>query len=119
MVTREKTPVKLSPREWRAVQKFLSRLQAAYGKQIRQAMLFGSKARGDAESDSDIDLLLLVEKETWALKDEISGLAADINLEADLLIDIRVIGVERWQRMAKIQAGLYRTISQDAIPLAG
>jgi uncharacterized protein len=119
MVAREKISVKLSPREWEAVQKLLSRLQAAYGKQIRQAMLFGSKARGNAGSDSDIDILLLVEKETWALKDEISGITADINLDADLQIDVRVIGVERWQRMAKIQAGLYRTISQDAIPLAG
>jgi predicted nucleotidyltransferase len=118
MVTKEKIPVKLAPREWRAVQKLLSRVQAAYGEQIQQAFLFGSKARGDSNSNSDIDLLLLVEKETWALKDEISGLVADINLEADLQMDVRVIGVERWQRLAEIQAGLYRTISQDAIPLA-
>lgn len=119
MVTREKIPVYLAPREWRAVKKLLSQLQAAYGKQIRQAMLFGSKARGDANPDSDIDILVLVDKETWALKDEISGMAADINLEADLLMDVRVIGVDRWLHMAKVQAGLYRTISQDAISLAG
>lgn len=119
LILDEKVSLKLSPKEWEAVQKLLARLQTAYGKQIRQAMLFGSKARGNAGSDSDIDILLLVEKETWALKDEISGLAADINLEADLQIDVRVIGLERWQHMARIQAGLYRTISQDAIPLAG
>jgi uncharacterized protein len=119
MVAREKSSIKLSPPEWGAVQKLLSQVRVAYGKQIHKAMLFGSKARGSAGSDSDIDILLLVEKETWELKDEISGIAADINLDADLLMDVRVIGIERWQQMAKIQAGLYRTISQDAIPLAG
>jgi predicted nucleotidyltransferase len=119
MVAKEKIPVKLSPKEWQAVQKLLSQIKAAYGKQIRQAMLFGSKARGNASKDSDIDILLLIEKETWELRDEIVGIAADINLEADLLIDVRVIGIERWQQMAKIQSGLYRTISEDAIPLAG
>ena len=30
--------------------------------------------------------------------DEISGIAADINLEADPLMDVRVIGVDRWLR---------------------
>jgi predicted nucleotidyltransferase len=118
VATKEKIPVYLAPREKRAVNALISRLRKAYGEQIKQAFLFGSKARGDAKSDSDIDLLLLVEKETWAIKDEISDMVADINLEYDLLVDMRVIGAERWIHMAEIQAGLYRTISQDAIPLA-
>lgn len=119
MVTREKLPVKLSKRETQAVKKFLSNLRKAYGKQIHKAILFGSKARGDATSDSDIDILLLVADETWKLKDGIVDIAADINLKYDLLIDVRVIGTKRWQYMADIQAGLYQTISQDAISLAG
>jgi predicted nucleotidyltransferase len=119
MVTREKLPVKLSQRETQAIKKFLSHLRKAYGKQIHQAMLFGSKARGETTGDSDIDILLLVADETWALKDEIVDIVADINLEYDLLIDVRVIGTERWQHMADIQAGLYRSISQDAVSLAG
>ena len=119
MVTSEKIPVNLTPREWGAVKDLLARLHSAYGNQVRQVYLFGSKARGEAGSDSDIDILLLVENETWALKDEICGLAADINLEFDLQIDARVIGVERWQHLADTHAGLYRTIARDAIPLAG
>ena len=119
MIAKEQNPVNLSPREMRAVGQFLSRLQAVFGSQVRQAFLFGSKARGEATSSSDIDILLLVENETWAMKDEICNIAADINLENDLQIDTRVIGLERWQHMEQIQAGLYRMISQDAIPLAG
>jgi predicted nucleotidyltransferase len=119
MVAREKLPVKLSQRETRAVKKFLSHIRKTYGKQIHKVMLFGSKARGEANSDSDIDILLLVADETWTLKDGIVDIVADINLEYDILIDIRVIGIKRWQYMADIQAGLYQTISQDAISLAG
>lgn len=119
MVASAKVPVNLSPREAQAVERLLSRLRTSYGSQIRQIFLFGSKARGDSSGDSDIDVLLLVEKETWALKDEICGLAAEINLEFDLQLDTRVIGVERWRHLKQVQAGLYRTISQDAIPLAG
>ena len=119
MATKEKILEYLAPQEKQAVKELISQLRKAFGEQIKQAFLFGSKARGDADSDSDIDLLLLVEEETWAIKDEISDMVADINLKYDLLVDMRVIGAERWMHMAEIQAGLYRTISQDAIPLAG
>jgi len=118
MVTREKIPVKLSQNERQAIKKLLSLLQESYGEQIQQALLYGSKARGKSTSDSDIDVMLLVTDESWKLKDEIINIVADINLEYDLLIDARVISVKRWNHMANIQAGLYRTISQDAIPLA-
>ena len=119
MVTKEKLSVKLSQRETQAVKKFLSYLRKAYGKQIQKAMLFGSKARGEANTDSDIDILLLVLDETWALKDGITEIAADINLEYDILLDVRIIGSKRWQYMGEIQAGLYQSISQDAVSLAG
>ncbi len=119
MVTQEKVPVGLTQNERLAITKLLSRLQETYGEQIRQVMLFGSKARSESTSESDIDVLLLVNAESWPLTDAIVELAADINLEYDLLIDVRVIGIERWKHMAEMQAGLYRTILQDAIPLAG
>jgi len=36
---------------------FLARLDAAHGELIRRVILFGSQARGDADSESDIDLM--------------------------------------------------------------
>ena len=63
--------VTLSAVERTAVLEFLARVRSKYGGQIRRAMLFGSKARGEATADSDIDILLIVEDETWDFKDEI------------------------------------------------
>ena len=119
MAAKEKVHLVLAPREIQAVGRLLSCLKQTYGEQIQQAILFGSKARGEATHDSDIDVLLLVENENWKLKDEIIVIVADVNLEYDLQIDLRIIGIARWKYMAEIQAGLYRNISQDAIPLAG
>jgi uncharacterized protein len=38
-----------------------SALQEAYGARLRGVILYGSEARGTAEPDSDIDLLVLLE----------------------------------------------------------
>jgi len=37
-------------------------LENLYGKQLVQVVLFGSQARGDAKSDSDIDVLIVLKE---------------------------------------------------------
>ena len=96
---------------------FLARVHSEYGEQTREAMLFGSKARRDSADYSDIDILLIVEDETWRVKDDITNISADISLKYDVLLDVRVIGAARWQYMSEIRAGLYRQIERDAISL--
>lgn len=119
MVTQTGPPLKnLSEVERTAVLEFLERVRSMYDGQIQRAILFGSKARGEATSDSDIDVLLIVADETWQFRDEICNISADVSLKYDVLLDARVIGAARWQYMRDIQAGLYQNISREAIPLA-
>ena len=40
-----------------------------------------------------------------------------LSVPDDVLLDLRIICNARWKYMAEIQAGLYRNISKDAIPL--
>ena len=42
-----------------ALAQFLSRLETAHGDVIRRVILFGSQARGDADEESDVDLLIV------------------------------------------------------------
>jgi len=46
-----------------------ARLRAVYGDRLQGVVLYGSEARGDAEADSDIDLLVLLEGEVQLGKD--------------------------------------------------
>lgn len=108
---------RLQPHEHGAVSEFLDLLERQLEGRVFQTLLFGSKARGDSTPDSDIDILLVVEEDEWRLSHAISDLAADVSLEYDVLIAPRVIGRERWERMAKLGYSLYRNIVAEGIPL--
>jgi len=107
----------LTIQERAAVQAFLQRLHRDYGQGIQQTILFGSKARGDSGPDSDIDILIIVDEESWPLRNAISAIAAQVSLEYDVLIGPRVIGQERWQRMGQERFSLYENIMREGIPL--
>ncbi len=81
-------------------------------------ILFGSKARGDSGPWSDIDILIVVQEESWPLRQEISTLAARVSLDYDVLIGPRVIGQERWEGMRQDRFRLYQNITAEGIPLS-
>src|SRR5574341_2402079 len=117
MVTRTRSSLDMLPKEKKAVREFLAAVHTAYGNRIQRAALFGSKVRGDSTQYSDIDILLIVTDDNWKFRRAISGISSDIALKYDVLLDVRIISVSRWQYMADIQSGLYQNISRDAVPI--
>jgi uncharacterized protein len=84
----------LSPRESEALREFSTRVRSALGVNLRELRLFGSKARGDARPDSDLDVLVVVENERARAEDLAIDIAFDINVASDLYISPRVVTAE-------------------------
>jgi predicted nucleotidyltransferase len=64
---------------------------------VSRVILFGSKARGDARPDSDIDLLVLTScPVTQELSDRISDCVAEVNLERDVSLNPLVVHEREW-----------------------
>jgi hypothetical protein len=107
----------LSLNEQEAVESFLTRLWTQHSERIFQATLFGSKARGDSQPDSDIDILLIVDEDDWRFRHAISDIASGVSLEYSVLIAPRVIGQARWTEMEQECFTLCENVAREGIPL--
>ncbi len=108
---------RLSHNEREAIESFLARLWAQYPERIFQAILFGSKSRGDSHPESDIDVLLITDQDEWRFQHAISDIASDVSLEYSVLIGPRVIGQARWAEMTQEHFGLCENVEREGIPL--
>ena len=63
-------------------------LEAHYGDRLKQLIMFGSQARGDAHPDSDIDVLVVLKGEVNTGKEieKTSNIVANLSLETDAVI---------------------------------
>jgi antitoxin ChpS len=71
----------------RAAATFIERLTGKYD--VVQALIFGSRARGDDRQDSDLDLAIILRgprQDFIATKQDMAGLAFDVLMETSMLV---------------------------------
>ena len=100
-----------------AIQTFITRLKNQFNDAIYTIILYGSKARGDALIDSDIDLLIVMESDDWTVRNQISDIASRISLKFDILISPHVVSQNNWQIMLQAPLSFYKNVFREGIPL--
>jgi predicted nucleotidyltransferase len=114
---KEKSLLHLAPNEQAAVKGYVAGIQERFPDDVLSVTLFGSKARGDASAESDIDLLVLVDEESREIRSELWRIASDVSLEYNVVLSVRVFARSRWAETRRIRLPLYRAIVADGVPL--
>ena len=107
----------LQDNERRALADYVGRLLAAEGQRIQNVFLFGSKARGDANVDSDLDVLVIVDCYDSQTDHLVTKTAARVSLEYDTLLNTHIVAADRWDQMRRWSATLWRQVERDGVPL--
>jgi predicted nucleotidyltransferase len=96
------------------VRKCKAALESHYGSRFKGLILYGSVARNQADSMSDIDLLVLLNKsfDYFSELRQIIDVLYSIQLESDRLISARPVPSDEFER-GSIQ--LYRNAKRDGI----
>ena len=103
--------------EQKALKEFKSLLEESLPKEIVLMKLFGSKARGDARKDSDIDVLVVTKSDDWRMCDVACGIATDILLENDILISPKVISESHYDYLNSLEAPFIKNVNREGIVL--
>ncbi|MCU0594617.1 MAG: nucleotidyltransferase domain-containing protein [Desulfobacterota bacterium] len=85
---------------------------------VQEVILFGSKARGDSDRDSDIDLLLLTNQSLhWRQRHAIVDALFDIEMKHDVMISIVVNTVNDWRHGVCTELPIHEEISREGVTI--
>ncbi|MBI4514991.1 MAG: nucleotidyltransferase domain-containing protein [Deltaproteobacteria bacterium] len=84
---------------------------------VKQFLIYGSKARGEATRDSDLDVVLIVDNRWQARKRDLRRIGYRLASTSDVLPSIVVYTEEEWE--ARRQSGSFfrRAVERDAIAI--
>ncbi|PWD97996.1 nucleotidyltransferase domain-containing protein [Marinilabilia rubra] len=81
-------------------------------------ILFGSEARGDSRPDSDIDVLILLNKYplTYSDRSAVTGPLFDLELETGVVVSPVVFSRKEWENRP-FKTPFYVNIQNEGVPL--
>ena len=93
---------------------FAEQLAARLGERLQRALLFGSRARGDALAESDYDILVLVDRRDGEVRSAIDEVAYTWY---PAFLDVQVFTPERWGWSVAAGAPLLRHALKEGVDL--
>jgi uncharacterized protein len=107
----------VSPSDLALAKEFVRRLAEQVDPQLFSVTLFGSRARGDADEESDLDLFVALEANDpdACIKTTARNIACDLTLEYGILVSVFV--ADKTFLIQHQGFSLLETIEEEGVPL--
>jgi predicted nucleotidyltransferase len=107
--------LKLTPDEQTWLEAYRRVLDERFPGQVEKFIIFGSKARGDARPDSDLDILLVVREGDWHHKDTLAFAGYDLAIGTDAVPSIQIYTVEEWHQLRQRESVFQEVVERDGV----
>ena len=112
-----KRKLRLSSKDRMALDEFCERVRVLLGSDLKKLALFGSKADGTDNAESDIDVLVLIKDSAMKRRREIRDVAFDVNLKYNLYLSPRIIPSSVFKHPVWSFTPFIKGLKQRSIPL--
>lgn len=98
---------------------FKKKLPPDTKKHLKGIIVFGSRARGEAAEDSDLDVIILVDEKTPDIEKSLDDTAYGIMWDNDFkpIISLKVFSETRFRTAVKRGFSFYRHVEEEGISL--
>lgn len=107
--------LQLTPSEQAWLAAYRLGLCEAFPGLVEHILIYGSKARGDAGPDSDLDVLLIVRNDAKAQMRELRRLGYLLAVGTDAVPSILAYTVRQWEARRKSGSPFRRAVERDEV----
>lgn len=105
----------LTVEERRIVEEFKKQIERQFPGELVRLVLFGSKARGNATRESDIDVLVVIRTENWKLGDDIRALGYALEVEHGVVLSIQVMSRAHYEELQTCGTQFLKAVERDGV----
>jgi len=98
-----------------ALRLYRARLAAELPGRLERLTLFGSYARGEAHEDSDVDVLVVLDRAAHAERARAIDVGGEIGLELSLVVAPVVLTRAEWDELVRRERGIVTEIEKDGV----
>jgi predicted nucleotidyltransferase len=102
-------------REKPIVEEFKRRVERQFPGELIRLVVFGSRVRGEATAESDLDLLVVTRSEGWRRGDEIRALGYALEIEHGVVLSIQVMSLGHYEKLRACGAQFLQAIEREGV----
>ena len=107
----------LPPTTHAVVAEFSEQVRARFGARLRQLVLFGSHARGEATEHSDVDLLVVIEGLNSIDARAVDAIVGEPLTRTNVLLSPLILSAARLDQLRMRERLLVAEIDRDGVPV--
>lgn len=92
-------------------------MKGKYEDKVEKIILFGSVARGEDKEDSDVDVLIITNYDSFKMQKLVSEIAVNILLKTGVYVSAKVLTLDELNFLRKINSSFYMSVMEEGSQL--